>query len=253
MLTAGIDIGSRTTKGVLCNDGTVLDVAVTDTGTDPLGASDSILARFGRVDALCATGYGRHLVAARRPDVFVITEIRAVALGAASLVRGVRSIVDIGGQDTKVVLLDEQGRVTRFTMNDRCAAGTGMFLESMATTLGFRLTEFLEIASNARESARLSSMCTVFAQSEVVSLISRGASPSAVALGAVESVAERCVSQAGGLGLNDPVVFSGGCAKSDFVRKVLSSRLKHELLSVETPQTVAALGCALEAGFRARS
>jgi (R)-2-hydroxyacyl-CoA dehydratese activating ATPase len=163
-------------------------------------------------DLITATGYGRHLFKEHWPATEVISEIRAVAIGATWLVPGCRTIVDIGGQDTKAIVLDAAGKVQKFVMNDRCAAGSGQFLEMMATALACTREEFVAAAGRAARAQRLSSMCTVFAQSEVVSLITRGASKEEMALGVHQSIASRTAAMAAGVQVEEYVVFTGGCA-----------------------------------------
>ena len=245
MLCAGIDIGSRATKLVLVEGGRVVHRAVEDTGSDPLGVCRRLLDGL-EPGAITATGYGRHLFAEHWPGALVVTEIKAVARGATALVPGCRSVVDIGGQDTKAITLDGEGRVRKFVMNDRCAAGTGQFLETMATALACTRQAFVDAASRAERAQPLSSMCTVFAQSEVVSLVARGAPRGEVARGLHLSVANRVASLAGGVPLEDPVVFTGGCALNPCLVSLVSGALRRRVQVPDAPQTVAALGCALQ-------
>jgi (R)-2-hydroxyacyl-CoA dehydratese activating ATPase len=245
MRSAGIDIGSRAVKLVLWDSGHVVLRAVADTGSDPLAVCGQLL--DGVVyDAIICTGYGRHLFKEHWPAAEVISEIKAVAVGATALVPGCRTILDIGGQDTKVIALDAAGRVQKFVMNDRCAAGTGQFLEMMATALAYTREEFVAAAGRASRSQRLSSMCSVFAQSEVVSLIARGASKEEMALGVHQSIASRTAALAGGVPVGEPVVFTGGCAHNPCLVSLLAATVKQPLQVPESPQTVAALGCALQ-------
>jgi len=130
-------------------------------------------------------------------------------------------------------------------MNDRCAAGTGQFLEMMATALAFTREEFAAAARRASQAQRLSSMCSVFAQSEVVSLIARGASKDEMALGIHRSIASRTAALAGGVPVEPAVVFTGGCARNECLVSLLSEAIGQPLRVPGSPQTVAALGCAL--------
>ena len=245
MRSAGIDIGSRAVKLALVDDGSVVLRAVADTGSDPLAVCRRLLDGVA-YDAITGTGYGRHLFKEHWPAAEVISEIKAVAVGAIALIPGCRTIVDIGGQDTKVIALDAAGKVQKFVMNDRCAAGTGQFLEMMATALACTREEFVTAAGRAARAQRLSSMCTVFAQSEVVSLIARGASKEEMALGVHQSIASRTAALAGGVPVAEPVVFTGGCAHSPCLVSQLTAAVRHLLRVPESPQTVAALGCALQ-------
>ena len=244
MRSVGIDVGSRATKLVVVDGGRVVLRAVEDTGCDPLAVCRRLLDGIA-YDTLTATGYGRHLFKEHWPAAEVISEITAVARGATSLMPGCRTIVDIGGQDTKAITVDAAGKVRKFVMNDRCAAGTGQFLEMMATALAYTREEFVAAAGRAAHAQRLSSMCTVFAQSEVVSLIARGASKEEMALGVHQAIASRTAALAGGVPVEEPVVFTGGCAHSGCLVSLLSAALKKLLRVPESPQTVAALGCAL--------
>jgi len=244
MRSAGIDIGSRAIKLVLAVDGQVVHRAVEDTGSDPLAVCRRLLDGL-RYDRITGTGYGRHLFKEHWPGAEVISEIKAVAVGAAALIPGCRTIIDIGGQDSKAISLDPAGKVQKFVMNDRCAAGTGQFLEMMATALAYTREEFMAAARRAPRAQKLSSMCSVFAQSEVVSLIARGASKEEMALGVHQSIASRTAALAGGVPVEAPVVFTGGCAHNECLGSMISAEVKYPLRVPESPQTVAALGCAL--------
>ena len=251
MRSAGIDIGSRAIKLVLAEDGRVVHRAVEDTGSDPLAVCRRLLDGLS-YDAITGTGYGRHLFKEHWPSAEVISEIKAVAAGATALVPGCRTIIDIGGQDSKAIALDAAGKVQKFVMNDRCAAGTGQFLEMMATALAYTREEFVAAARRASRAQKLSSMCSVFAQSEVVSLIARGASKEEMALGVHQSIASRTAALAGGVAIEAPVVFTGGCAHNECLAALISAAVKHALQVPESPQTVAALGCALHGAAEGR-
>jgi len=243
MRRIGLDIGSRAIKLAVCDDGEWTDAAVADTTWDPLGAAEALLA--GRQwDRLTVTGYGRRLLETRR-DCEVITEIKAVALGAARLHPEARAVVDIGGQDTKAVALDARGRMRKFTMNDRCAAGTGRFLEVMAAALALPPAEFVAAARGAARAEKLSSMCAVFAESEVVSLCARGADRGEVARGIHEAVATRTLALLKSVPVEGPVLFTGGGALNACLAERLAAGLAQPLIVPERPQLVAALGCAL--------
>ncbi|MDX9723162.1 MAG: acyl-CoA dehydratase activase [Myxococcota bacterium] len=246
MLSVGIDIGSRAIKRVLYEDGVVRERHVEDSSSQPLEVCRRLLQGL-ETARLVATGYGRHLFKEYWPQAEVITEIKAVALGARALVPECQGIIDIGGQDSKAIALDGAGRVQKFVMNDRCAAGTGQFLEMMATALGYGREDFVAAAERAPRAEKLSSMCSVFAQTEVVSLIARGASREEMALGVHQSIANRTAALAGGASLRPPLLFTGGCAQNRCLRTLLAEALKQPLLLPEHPQTVAALGCALYA------
>jgi len=244
MRSVGIDIGSRAIKLVLAVDGQVVHRAVEDTGSDPLAVCRRLLDGLS-YDAITGTGYGRHLFKEHWPSAQVISEIKAVAAGAAALMPGCRTIIDIGGQDSKAISLDPAGKVQKFVMNDRCAAGTGHFLEMMATALAYTREGFVAAAGRASRAQRLSSMCSVFAQSEVVSLIARGASKEEMALGVHESIASRTAVLVAGVPSEPPVVLTGGCGHNACLVSLVSAAVKRPIAVPESPQTVAALGCAL--------
>ncbi len=243
-IRAGIDVGSRAVKLVVMENGSVVRSLVEDTGSDPLAVCRRLLAGV-TCDSITATGYGRHLFKEHWPAAEVITEIKAVARGAASLVPLCRTVIDIGGQDSKAIALGPDGKVQKSVMNDRCAAGSGQFLEMMATALAYERDEFVAAACRAGRAERLNSMCTVFAQSEVVSLIARGAAREEIALGVHQAIVRRTAALAGGVPLEETIVFTGGCARDPCLVALLSEALKHPLLVPPGPQSVAALGCAL--------
>jgi predicted CoA-substrate-specific enzyme activase len=197
-------------------------------------------------DALVATGYGRYL-AQSHLDCPTITEIKAYAIGANFLFPGVHTILDIGGQDSKVIHANN-GKVEDFEMNDKCAAGTGKFLEVMATTLGYTIDEFSNIATQSDKAVSISSMCTVFAESEVVSLIAGGEDRRSIALGLHQSILNRILALLGKTGYGNEIVFAGGVAKNRCMIALMKKRLSMTILVPEEPQIVGAVGAALTAG-----
>jgi predicted CoA-substrate-specific enzyme activase len=243
MRCAGIDIGSRTIKLVLVEDGKAVESRQADSGHDSMRNAGSLLDGM-KYDRIMATGYGRHLleIGLNAPTV---TEIKAHAEGARALFPNVRAILDIGGQDSKAIALDERGKIAKFEMNDRCAAGTGKFLEIMARTLGYDLNDFGREALKALRDIQVNSMCTVFAESEVTSLLARGEDRREIALGLHRSVILRAVGMLKRIPLNGPIVFSGGVAKNPCMRRLLSQAMKQDILVPEDPQMTGALGAAL--------
>jgi len=242
---AGIDIGSRTIGLVVVSDGKVEKTELADTGYEPLEKARKMLAQTsGRV---FATGYGRH--AARSNFAHgVITEIKAHALGAAHFFPEALTVLDIGGQDTKVILLDSNGAVTDFQMNDRCSAGTGKFLEIMFSALGFSgITEFGDAALHGRPGIKISSMCTVFAESEAISLLHRGAPRNDIALALHAAVVERTCGMLQRVGFEQPLVFTGGVANNHCIVKLLEAKLGVKVMVPKDPQLVGALGAAIAA------
>jgi predicted CoA-substrate-specific enzyme activase len=245
-LFLGLDLGSRTTKVVEMADGGIIRSEVFDTTYDSIERVRARLARRDYVRAV-ATGYGRRLMSAHL-DCRVVTEITACALGARFLDPAASLVIDIGGQDSKVIRLgDGPGPFAEFEMNDRCAAGTGRFLEVMARLLGFSLEEFGRAASEADETVALSSMCTVFAESEVISLLAQGRDRKAIARGLHQSVADRVFPLAARFGGAGKVLMAGGVALDPCFVDVLAAKLGRQVVVPEQPQLVTAIGAALAA------
>lgn len=241
----GIDIGSRTVKMVVMKNREVEDFQVRDSGHDPCAQALELI-RFYNPKCLVATGYGRHALELDTAYK-VITEIKAHAIGVRHLYPNCRTVIDVGGQDSKVISLSEGGKVIDFKMNDRCAAGTGRFLEVMAQALGFTIEEFGEKALSATESVKINSMCTVFAESEVISLMSRRVPLLSIALGVHNAIADRLSSLVCKVDVVPDVVFTGGVANNPCVRRLLEERLKQKILVPQHPEIVGALGAAVEA------
>jgi len=187
---------------------------------------------------------GRHLLEVAL-DASTVTEIKAYAVGARFLVPQARTILDIGGQDSKAISLHESGRVLKFEMNDRCAAGTGKFLEVMARALGFPIEEFGIQALKAKKDIQISSMCTVFAESEVTSLLAKGEDRLDIALGLHRSVVRRASGMVKRVSVEGPIVFAGGVARNPCMHHLLEEALQSDILVPESPQMVGALGAAL--------
>jgi predicted CoA-substrate-specific enzyme activase len=239
----GLDIGSRTIKLVVCENGFMTMKRKEVNTYDPLVLCREMLRGFeaGRV---IATGYGRHLLKGYL-QCETISEIKAFARGAFALHGACRTVLDIGGQDTKAISLDENGRIVKFQMNDKCAAGTGRFLEVMATALGLSLEDFMSAAASEDQPEPINSMCTVFAESEVISMIARGSSRPGIALGIHQSVARRAVSLLEKVSIREDVLFAGGVALNPCMRVQIEKHLGKALIVPEDPQIVGALGCAL--------
>jgi predicted CoA-substrate-specific enzyme activase len=244
---AGLDIGSRTIARVEWDGEQIVDAQVVDTGTNPVKNARALVQDrvYGR---LVATGYGRHLAVERELADEVISEIKAYGLGAYHLYPDLGTVLDIGGQDSKVISIGSQGHVVRFEMNDRCAAGTGRFLENMAHALGMTVAEFGPHALQAvGPPVRISSMCTVFAESEVVSLIARGEDSHRVALGLHQAIVDRVGGMIQRVGARERFVFAGGVAQNPCLHKLFASTLCIPITVPEEPQIVGALGAALHA------
>jgi predicted CoA-substrate-specific enzyme activase len=250
MITAGIDVGSISAKAALVKNNDIVTTCVILTGYNAQNAGrqvyDQALGEAGidaaRVDKIVATGYGRNSIGFADKAV---TEITCHAAGAYFLNPEVRSIIDIGGQDSKAIVLDESGKVKDFAMNDKCAAGTGRFLEVMADALGVGLDEFGPISLTAETPAVISSLCTVFAESEVISLISKGARRQNIIAGIHAAIAARIVAMAGRIGLTDPVMMTGGVAKNIGVVKAIEARIGSPVAVSPKAQLTGAIGAAL--------
>ena len=242
MRCAGIDIGSRTIELVVLENGNILKKEQTNSGFDPLAQARTLLNDLP-YDRIMATGYGRHLfeLSFEAPTV---TEIKAYAVGARFLFPETRTILDIGGQDCKVIAVNDQGRVNKFEMNDRCAAGTGKFLEIMAQTLGYTLDEFGEEALKAQKEIQVSSMCTVFAESEVTSLLARGEKRRDIALGLHRSVVRRAAGMLKRVTARDRLLFAGGVARNPCMHRLLEAAIQKEIFVPDEPQMVGAIGAA---------
>ncbi|MFH0725290.1 MAG: acyl-CoA dehydratase activase [Pseudomonadota bacterium] len=244
MLFAGIDIGSRTIELVLVNEAREIILSLqTDTGFDPMTEAKKLIKGMN-FDRIMATGYGRNLmeISFEAPTV---TEIKAHARGAHFFFPDARTVLDIGGQDSKAISLFENGRVKKFEMNDRCAAGTGKFLEIMARSLGFDIEDFGRQALAAEKDLTISSMCTVFAESEVTALIAKGQNRREIARGIHTSVIRRAAGMINRVSSEGDIVFTGGVAKNHCIRALLQEKLGRNLLFPEDPQCVGAFGAAL--------
>lgn len=243
MRCAGIDIGSRSIELVIIENSKIELVKQTDTGFDPVYAARKIIEDV-EYAAITATGYGRNLFELAFEGE-TVTEIKAHAKGAKFIFPDAVTVLDIGGQDSKAIQMNDDGKVIRFEMNDRCAAGTGKFLEIMATSLGFSIEEFGNVALESEKSLDINSMCTVFAESEVTSLVARGHNRNEIAKGLHVSVVKRAISMLKRISHNGDIVFSGGVANNPCMVKFLEDITQSKFLVPENPQMTGALGAAL--------
>ena len=241
---AGLDVGSRAIKLVVRRQGEVVLSRRLPTTFDPAGQLRELFAD-GVPERLAVTGYGRELVRELYPQARTVTEIKAHALGAGSLFPRAATLLDIGGQDTKAIALLPGGRVGRFEMNDRCAAGTGKFLEYVGTAFGLSVEAFAALALTGDDPPLISSMCTVFAETEATTLMARGVSQANIALGLHKAVAGRTLAMLTRVGLTAPVVFVGGVAKNPCLVRLVAEAVGGELLVPESPDMTGALGAAL--------
>lgn len=243
MRILGLDIGSRSVDAVWLEDGHIIDWAVADSGFDPGSAAARFVER-GAHDAIVSTGYGRH-AAKERFGGSAVTEITAYGIGAGTLFPEAASVLDIGGQDTKVISLGHAGRVVDFEMNDKCAAGTGKFLEVMARALGYTLEEMADEALAAESGVAISSMCTVFAESEVTGLVHRGEDRARISRGLHESIAKRTLGSLKRVNAQGPLVFAGGVAKNPAMVALITEGFNGEIRVPAEAQIVGAYGAAL--------
>jgi predicted CoA-substrate-specific enzyme activase len=252
MIAAGIDIGSLSTEAIVFdNEKGILGYSIIPTGGSSKEASQVSLRQAmgtanitrGEIKQIVSTGCAREIAefADRK-----ITEITCIAKGVSHLFPECRTIIDIGGQDTKVIRVDEQGRVLEFDMNDKCAAGTGRFLEVMAKALMVALDEMGEQSILYRNDLQISSICTVFAESEVVSLVSEGRQVEDILHAIHNAVANRTLGLLERIGaVAPPVAMTGGVAKNIGVVKALEEKLGTPLVIYAEPQIVGSLGAAL--------
>ena len=250
MITIGIDVGSITAKTAVVKDGEVISHKLIMTGYNARNAGEkvfeSVIQELGlkasSIDKIISTGYGRNSVSIAHKAV---TEITCHAKGAHYLDPAIRSVIDIGGQDSKAIVVSDVGSVKDFAMNDKCAAGTGRFLEVMARALGVDLNDFGDFSLNADKPSNISSLCTVFAESEVISLISNGEKRMNIIAGIHESIAARVVAMAGRVGLETPIMMTGGVAKNIGVVKALERKTGEKIAVSPEAQITGAIGAAL--------
>ncbi len=249
-VVAGIDVGSLSAEAVLLEAGRVVNFSIIPTGVDSRKAAEKALTaamesaglQFDDLAVIVATGYGRISIPFAHKR---ITEITCHGRGAFYLDPAVRTVIDIGGQDSKVIRLNQQGKVLDFAMNDKCAAGTGRFLEVMATALEVELENLAALSDQAVRAISISSTCTVFAETEVVSLLAGGADRAEIARGLHESIAARTSSLVYRVGLDEAVMMTGGVAKNSAVVKALEEKLQLRIIVPPEPQIAGALGAAL--------
>ena len=194
------------------------------------------------IDAMVTTGYGRTAISEGDKS---ITEITCHARGAHFLDPSVRTVIDIGGQDSKVIRLDENGAVINFVMNDKCAAGTGRFLEMMARTMEMSLDEMSRMGLKYKEDITISSMCTVFAESEVVSLIAQNKAADDIVHGLNKAVASKTAALVKRVGGEERYMMTGGVSKNESLVKTLEEKLGTTLVVHADAQLCGALGAAL--------
>ena len=250
MYFAGIDLGSLTAKAAIIENGELISHIVMPTGYNSIEISNKVIdeclkkTNLSREDIafIVSTGYGRVNVPFAQKQV---TEITCHARGASYIFPNAKTVIDIGGQDSKAMSIDERGRVKDFVMNEKCAAGTGRFLEVMAHALEVDLDAFGNLSLTSEDPAKISSMCTVFAESEVISQIAKGLPKKDIIAGIHDAITSRVVSMARRVPIVDEVVLTGGVSKNIGVVKALEKNLGHEIHISELSQIAGALGAAI--------
>lgn len=249
----GCDAGSTYTKCVILDETGKIVAQVTNksrinpvlsaqAALDEAVTQVSDLKNAGELTYLVGTGYGRNKVPFADEN---ISEISCHAMGVHMVNPAVRAIIDIGGQDVKGIAVDTDGTVLNFAMNDKCAAGTGRFFETMANAFEMSLAEFSRLSLKATNVIPITAQCTVFAESEVISLVGEGKPMEEIAAGIEMSVAKRCFVMAKKAGAVDSVALTGGCAKNDGLKDAIEKVLKLRVIELDVdPQLMGALGAA---------
>jgi predicted CoA-substrate-specific enzyme activase len=250
MITAGVDVGAATAKTVIVADGKMVSFAIMPTGHSVARAAEEVTkaaleqAGLSMTDLsfIVSTGYGRNSVAFANKAA---SEIICHAKGVNLLIPAARTVIDIGGQDSKVIGVRENGTVSDFVMNDKCAAGTGRFLEVMAGVLGLVIEEMGPISLTSEEPCPISSTCTIFAETEMVSLRADGRTREDLVAGIHKAVASRVAVMGRTVGYGGQVVFTGGVAKNAGVKVALEAGIGLPIMVPDEPQIMGALGAAL--------
>lgn len=250
MPVAGIDIGAGTAKAVILENKEIVAFSIIPVSGDINKAVEGVMhdaldkagLLLGSLDYVVSTGWGRDAVSFANAST---TEIICHASGVHFLIPQARTIVDIGAQDSKVIRVNDKGKVIDFVMNDKCAAGTGRFLEVMAQVLGLKLEEMGPISLASKNVCNISSTCTVFAETEVVSLRAQGKAVEDLIAGIHRAIASRVVIMGSSINLEKETVFTGGVAKNIGVQKALEEVGGLKCVVPEEPQVTGALGAAL--------
>ena len=250
MFTMGIDIGSTSSKAVILEDGIrvaarkVIEAGIGSEGPDRVFADALSEAGIMReeITRVMATGYGRMTFPGADDQA---SELSCHGKGIHYLIPEARVVIDIGGQDAKVMQINERGALLNFVMNDKCAAGTGRFLDVMAGILSVQTSELAELAAKAEEPLSISSVCTVFAESEVISHLAAGATRSDVAAGIHQSVAKRVAGLGNRIGFRGPIAMSGGVALNAGVVRALEHELGKQIVTHPDAQLAGAYGAAI--------
>jgi predicted CoA-substrate-specific enzyme activase len=255
MITAGIDIGSRASKAVVLKEGKILSSYIGDTGAESVVTSKMTMAKtlegtgleIKDLDYIVATGYGRVLVPFANEN---ISEISCHARGINYSFPSVRTILDMGGQDCKAISVDGEGVVTNFVMNDKCAGGTGRFLEMIADVLGVPLIEIGDLALQSRSGIPFNTICAVFARSEAIAYLRKGVTKSDILSGLNEAISVRCLNLLKRVSIQADFSISGGIAKNKGMVAKISEKVGLQPKLADDPQLAGCLGAALFAQDR---
>jgi predicted CoA-substrate-specific enzyme activase len=247
VIFAGFDVGSRTTKLVAMRDNKIIDSKVTESGMEPqkkvFELWHELQNKFSKTDfKVVSTGYGRNLVTFADK---IISEIGCQAKGVHYLFPEARTIIDIGGQDSKIILKNHVGKVVDFVMNDKCAAGTGRFLEMAATIFGVSVSELGNLALQSSESVKIDNTCVVFAESEIISLIASQQKRENIIAGVHSSIAHRIKSMTAALPWEKPLVFTGGVAHNSGMIHAIGKMFQTQPLIPPESSITGAIGAAL--------
>ena len=252
MIAAGVDMGAHSVKVVIVDGDKVLARSIAPTGFDPIEAAEKALAdavnqagiKREDVQKIVATGAGRKSLPFADTSV---TEVTADARGTTHLHPSVRTIIDIGAEEARGIAADEQGKVADFAKNDKCAAGSGAFVESMARALEIKVPEMIELSLKSTKDAPINATCAVFAESEVVSLIHSKVEKTDIAHAIHDAIASRVSSMVRRLSIQNDVALIGGVANNAAIVDVMKNHLDTDIIVPENAQYVGALGAALSA------
>ncbi|NLW65949.1 MAG: activase [Clostridiales bacterium] len=249
----GCDVGSTYTKAVILDENgkIVADTTIRskiNSGESAQAAMEDVISKVSGLNGiedlayLIGTGYGRNKVPQAQEN---ISEISCHAMGVHVTNPNVKAIIDIGGQDVKGISVDSDGTVKTFAMNDKCAAGTGRFFEAMARAFEMSIDEFSNLSLSAKNVIPITAQCTVFAESEVITLVGEGKPRDEIAAGIQQAVAKRCFVMAKKAGAKDSITLTGGCAKNAGLKKAIEHVLRIKVIELSTdPQLMGALGAA---------
>jgi len=259
MIVAGCDVGSLTGKAVILKNGEILSYSIIPTTPKPERTAKNAMDKaledgnlyLDEIEYIVGTGYGRVKIPFANSE---ISELSCHGKGAHSFIPSIRTIIDVGGQDCKVIKVSKDGKILDFAMNDKCAAGTGRFLEVMAKTLELKLEQLGPISLQSKNQAKITAQCSVFAETEVVSLMADGVEVADIVAGIHDAIASRIMSLVYRVGLEEDLTITGGVAKNVGVVTFLEKKLgvQAKKLPVD-PQLMGALGAALTAKEKVQS